>query len=174
MCDGNGNCVECNHTADCAPGKFCSAQHRCGAMPCTDTDCGGVCQPCDLGKLCLIDADCASYACDAATETCIQNQCIDHRQDGNETDSDCGGGICGGCNLGQHCILDDDCKSVACDGVTLTCISNQCFDHRVDGDESDVDCGGGYCNGCLVGRKCRSTLDCLPGHTCNSVMRVCQ
>jgi hypothetical protein len=175
MCDGAGTCVECVHTADCASGKFCSVDHTCGTEPCTDTDCGGACPACDLGKHCLVDADCISYACDADTLTCIQNQCVDHRQDGNETASDCGGGICDGCNLGQHCVLDADCKSDACDVATFACVSNQCLDHRIDGNESDVDCGGGVCNGCLVGKKCTASRDCLPGHLCSStVPHVCQ
>jgi hypothetical protein len=170
-CDGAGNCTECNSTADCPPGLFCDAHHFCGSAPCTDVDCGGACGPCALGKHCLVDSDCASFACDAATTTCIQDQCLDHRQDGNETDADCGGG-CRGCDLGLACLVDEDCKSQACDTLTLTCGSNQCADHRLDGTETDIDCGGG-CGGCTTGQRCNSNFDCLPGHVCNS-SKYCQ
>jgi len=172
-CDGAGACVECNRTADCPPGLFCDAHHFCGSAPCTDVDCGGACGPCGLAKRCLADSDCQSFACDAATTTCIQNQCLDHRQDGNETDADCGGGTCQGCGYGQACLLDDDCKYQACDTLTLRCVSNQCADHRVDGNETDIDCGGISCGPCLPGQRCGSNFDCQSGHICNG-SKVCQ
>jgi hypothetical protein len=172
VCDGAGACVECNHTRDCAPGLYCDASHRCGSAPCTDLDCGGACPPCDLGKRCFVDADCRSYACDAASASCIQSQCLDHVQDGNETDLDCGGGICGGCELGQGCLLDGDCLSQACDAVTLQCIADQCADHRADGPEPDVDCGV-LCNvSCHVGQRCHYSSDCDSGHAC--IQKVCR
>jgi hypothetical protein len=164
-CDGAGSCVECNRTADCPPGLFCDAHHFCGSAPCTDVDCGGACGPCGLGKRCVADSDCQSFACDAATTTCIQDQCSDHRQDGDETDADCGG-TCQGCAFGQACLLDDDCKYQACDTLTLRCISNQCADHRQDGQETGIDCGGGACAACTTGGGCNSNLDCQSGHVC--------
>lgn len=173
-CDGAGTCVECNHTWDCAPGLYCDGSHHCGSAPCTDLDCGGACPPCDVGKRCAIDADCRSFACDVASATCIDNQCLDHVQDGNETDLDCGGGICKGCELGQACFLDLDCKSQACDAATLKCISDSCADHRTDGAETDVDCGGGSCASCPVGKRCKTNLDCESGHVCASAHKVCQ
>jgi hypothetical protein len=172
-CDGAGSCVECTRTADCPPGLFCDAHHFCGSAPCTDVDCGGACGPCGLGKRCLADSDCQSFACDAATTTCVQNQCLDHRQDGDETDADCGGGTCQGCGFGQACLLDDDCKNQACDALTLRCVSSQCIDHRTDGNETDVDCGGIACGPCGPGRGCASNFDCQSGHTCNA-SKVCQ
>ena len=153
LCDGAGSCVECNHTTDCGPGLSCDAHHFCGSAECTDFECGGACSPCGLGKHCLVDSDCQSFACDAATTTCIASQCVDHRQDGDETDADCGGGTCGGCAAGQSCLRDEDCASQACDVQSLECINNQCTDHRLDGTETDVDCGGGACRPCAVGRQ---------------------
>jgi hypothetical protein len=171
-CDGAGNCVECNLSADCPPGLFCDAHHLCGSAPCTDVDCGGACSPCALGKRCLVDADCRSFACDAATKACISNQCLDHRQDGDETDADCGGGTCPGCAIGQACLLDEDCAYQACDTLTLRCTNNQCADHRMDGMETDVDCGGPGCAPCTTGRGCHSNFDCQAGHICSS-SKVC-
>jgi hypothetical protein len=173
LCDGAGSCVECNHTSDCAPGLYCDATHRCGSTPCTDLDCGGACPPCELGKRCLADADCQSFACNVGSARCIEDQCLDHTQDGNETDLDCGGGICKGCELGQTCLLDQDCKSMACDALALKCVSDTCVDFRADAFETDVDCGGGYCAPCPPGKKCKSNLDCMAGHVCNT-QKVCQ
>jgi hypothetical protein len=167
MCDGEGNCVRCLHSSDCPAGQACSAAHDCVSASCTDTDCGGVCAPCIVGKKCLVDTDCASNACDTVSLTCITSQCADHRQDGEETDSDCGGGICPACGLGEGCQLSGDCSSQACDAVSRRCITNQCADHQQDGNESDVDCGGTVCNACQVGQKCRTGIDCQSGRICN-------
>jgi hypothetical protein len=140
---------------------------------CSDVDCGGVCPPCGNGKKCLSDADCISAACDAASLTCIASACTDHRQDGVETDADCGGGICLPCALGKSCLLSSDCATQGCDALTLRCVSDPCRDHRKDGFETDLDCGGGTCGACLVGQACGSNFDCQSGHICNS-KKVCQ
>ena len=36
-----------------------------------------------------------------------------------------------------------------------------CVDRLHDGDESDVDCGGAVCPGCVAGRACVAAHDCL-------------
>ena len=171
-CDGVGKCVSCLQMSDCKVGQICSASRQCVSGSCTDLDCGGACPPCANGKKCLADGDCASFACDAASLTCITPQCQDHRQDGVETDADCGGGFCTACVLGKGCLVDPDCLSLACDALTLTCINNSCADHRTDGDETDVDCGGS-CQPCSSGSGCHTSFDCYAGHFCNS-KHVCQ
>ncbi|HVY32067.1 MAG TPA: hypothetical protein VHB79_36275 [Polyangiaceae bacterium] len=173
LCDGAGKCVRCLHAADCADGEICSDGHECVSGACTDVDCGGACPPCADGKTCAVDADCESFACDVASKTCVTPQCRDHHQDGLETDADCGGGTCPPCVLGKSCVLDEDCASNACDGLKLMCVSWQCADHRLDGFETDIDCGGGVCGACFVGTKCKTNFDCQSGHFCN-VDKICQ
>lgn len=173
LCDGAGKCVPCLHAADCADGEICSDQHECVSGACTDVDCGGACPPCATGKKCLVDGDCASFACDVASKTCITPQCQDHHQDGVETDADCGGGVCPPCVLGKNCVLSEDCASQACDAIKLICVSNQCYDNRQDGYETDIDCGGINCQSCFVGAKCKTNLDCQSGHVCGGVTKVC-
>ena len=145
-----------------------------GPVSCTDLDCGGGCPPCADGKKCLDDPDCISGACDAGTRTCVADQCSDHRQDGLETDADCGGLLCSPCTLKKHCLDSPDCLSVACDGISLRCVADQCADHRQDGTETDEDCGGYTCQSCAVGKKCKTNLDCQAGHVCLGVMKICQ
>jgi hypothetical protein len=173
VCDGAGKCVPCLRASDCAGSEICSAAHQCVEGTCTDVDCGGVCPACATGKKCLADADCESFACDAVSLTCVTPQCEDHRQDGVETDADCGGGFCTACPLAKGCEVDTDCISLACDALKLLCINNQCFDHRTDGSETDLDCGGGTCGSCGVGQKCGSSFDCQSGHVCNAG-KTCQ
>jgi hypothetical protein len=173
VCDGAGKCVPCVRASDCPTGQACSAANQCVPGSCTDVDCGGICPPCATGKKCLADADCVSFACDVVSLTCVTPQCRDHHQDGDETDADCGGGFCSSCPLGENCVVDSDCGSLACDAVRLSCVSDQCTDNHADGNEPDVDCGGGNCKGCSVGQKCKSNFDCQSGHFC-STAHVCQ
>jgi hypothetical protein len=79
---------------------------------------------CAVGTACTSDANCASNACDGTTLTCDVSQCADNRQDGNETDIDCGGGTCGGCALTKKCLVNSDCTSNDCDAVSFTCVAH--------------------------------------------------
>jgi hypothetical protein len=74
---------------------------------------------------------------------------------------------------GDPCRQDTDCVSDACDAITHECVSNQCGDRHQDGEESDVDCGGPYCNSCGGGKRCQGNFDCLSGHLCAS-SHVCE
>jgi hypothetical protein len=137
----------------------------------TDVDCGGSCSPCGPRKSCLRDSDCSATAsgcdapsggcfCDTVSATCVYSHCYDQTLDGDETGPDCGGSACGPCAKGQGCLVDGDCTSQACDGIAFVCDSSQCSDHRVDGDETDVDCGGAVCSACASGQRCMDNFDC--------------
>jgi hypothetical protein len=128
--------------------------------------------PATVGMACQVDSDCTSNACDGETLKCDANQCADNRKDGNETDIDCGGGTCPTCPLAKNCNVDTDCTSNACDALSLTCVASQCADQRKDGNETDVDCGGGTCPTCNVGQMCQVNSDCAT-NVCDSVTKVC-
>lgn len=183
------NCGGCS--IKCTTGQMCTAG-TCTTPPptCSDgikngnetgIDCGGgsyqglpSCPACGLAQHCGVDTDCSSNACDASSLTCVSNQCADHQKDGLETDVDCGGGICAACGLTLHCGVDTDCSSNACDAQSLLCVSNQCTDHRKDGSETDVDCGGSSCQACTAGQHCLTSLDCQAGHVCSAASHLCQ
>jgi hypothetical protein len=74
-------------------------------------------------------------------------------------------------SLGDPCEQDTDCAFDACDAFSHQCVSDQCGDRRQDGQESDVDCGGLFCNACTVGRRCQGNFDCQSGHLCGSSHR---
>jgi hypothetical protein len=160
-----------------------------GNGDCTSNNCSGnVC-------LCATDSDCTTNACDVNTHMCVASQCTDGQKDGNETDVDCGGGTCPACLAGDHCAVNSDCTSNlclggicyclrdadcatnACDALSDTCVSNQCADNRQDGNETDIDCGGGgACPACPYGDKCLVDGDCTTG-ACSGVdggIGVCQ
>jgi hypothetical protein len=101
--------------------------------------------------------------------------CSDMVQDGDETGTDCGGS-CPGCAPGDPCLVDKDCASKLCGGVT--CLAPTCTDGVQNGDESDVDCGGSKCKGCPDGDHCTAGSDCLgagcAGGVCAPVLLVSQ
>jgi hypothetical protein len=44
-----------------------------------------------------------------------------------------------------------------------TSSSPPCRDNKKNGNETDVDCGGGTCPRCANGKKCTGALDCFSG-----------
>jgi hypothetical protein len=279
-----------------ANGAACSSNVPC-CVGCAD----GLCPLGAVGEPCAQDTDCASGACDAVARVCVSDRCADHRQDGLETDIDCGGFLCDACwggqrcqssfdcragdvcstshvclgprpadasadaaeepspctdqctlgdqecsQLPQACTYDDagftvsceapgegtwtcvagnagcavwvpgtacgaaccagcqqvacdggasslcwscpagavgkpceqdtDCASAACDAVSHQCVSDPCADHRQDGLETGVDCGGPDCNVCGPGQGCNSNRDCQSGHICmdNGFWNACR
>ena len=138
----------------------------------TDIDCGGECPQCAVGQGCSVDYDCTTRACDGVTSICDTDPCSDHRQDGLESAVDCGGGRCAGCAVSEACQLYSDCATGFCDGLTGTCVTDGCTDHAVDGQETNVDCGGSVCAArCPGGDFCDTSADCMPGLACGGSPR---
>lgn len=157
---------------DCAAGVcdegFCQAEHcfddvRSGDE--SDVDCGGSdCMPCPAGDMCIEATDCASGSCEGGF--CLTPECRNGTMDPMEAGVDCGGPDCPGCDDGESCSMDRDCASDRCEDGTCT----SCNDDVMNGDETDVDCGGscGGCPGdamCTTGGDCASG-ECLPAGTC--------
>ncbi len=75
------------------------------------------------------------------------------------------------CADGQACADGTDCASGQCDAVTKKCAS--CSDGVQNGDETDVDCGGGACaTTCADGLNCTIGTDCASGQ-CDAVTKKC-
>ena len=105
---------------------------------------------CPDGQICSVAAQCVAATC---------------------TDVDCGG-ACPPCGSGKKCLSDADCSSFACDVASLTCITQQCQDHQQDGLETDADCGGGFCKGCVLGKGCLVNEDCASS-ACDAITLTC-
>ncbi len=163
----------CGEMDDCASPGVCS-EGVCSDMHCfngitdedeTDEDCGGAeCVACDAGQRCEEMRDCASGECDGGF--CLTPACTNEEVDEGESDVDCGGDTCPGCADGLSCGEATDCINGRCEDGTCT----SCVDGIVNGDESDVDCGGS-CGGCGGGDACEDNSDCLsdeclPDGTC--------
>lgn len=66
--------------------------------------------------------------------------------------------------------LDDDCDGVVDE---LECVADTCADGIQNGDETDVDCGGGTCPLCGTGDACLVDSDCT-SLLCDGTPLVCQ
>jgi len=101
----------------------------------------------------------SSNASSGATGGGAPGLCQDLKQDGAETDVDCGG-TCSRCADGKKCSSGADCVSTAC--TAGLCALPTCTDLTQDGKETDVDCGG-TCLPCADGKSCVFASDCTSG-----------
>jgi hypothetical protein len=134
----------------------------------TGTDCGGDPTPsdaadprgcsrrCPLKEGCAIDGDCAVGVC--VKNVCAEPACDDGKRNGLETDLDCGGRECAGCDEGQTCTVSGDCSSGVCKAGK--CAAPTCSDLVKNGAETDVDCGSACATACEAGRTCTADDDC--------------
>jgi hypothetical protein len=167
VCDGAGHCVQCLSASDCPAGITCAAGRCSGGCADrmkdgaeTDVDCGGgACPACAIGRACAEGSDCVSGVCDGRALLCVAATCIDHVQDGTETDVDCGG-ACPACPNDAACSRNADCLSAQCDPQVLRCITSACNNHVRDGTETGIDCGGPACPLCGPVQDCKVNQDC--------------
>ncbi|MEO7330865.1 MAG: hypothetical protein ABI193_19985, partial [Minicystis sp.] len=169
--------------AKCANGKVCAVNADCSSNSCvggfcaaagggcadgakngteTDIDCGGAaCPKCANGKVCLSLTDCLSASCASGICAAIVPTCTDGVKNSAETDIDCGGGTCGKCANGKTCSVHTDCLSAGCVGGVCAVVAATCSDGLKNGSETDVDCGGGACPKCAIGKTCAGAVDCV-------------
>ena len=152
---------------------------------------------CDDGgkSSCMFSEDCGDtsvYRCDLQTMSCVEinpAHCKNGKVDADETDVDCGG-TCGACAVDKKCGVNKDCVTGFCDTNAKKCsvmacendlecsgISDgkcyegacfSCSNGVLDGDETDVDCGGALCGAkCPNDKVCKADSDCENG-TCAS------
>ena len=158
-----GDWKKCKVANDCTSGVCNAAAKTCAPPTCTDavrngtetdTDCGGgTCPSCAIGKTCNFGTDCSSGYCDKTNKCGIPPAtCTDSKQNGTETDVDCGGGTCPKCINGKKCIVSADCVSANCDSITKTC-ATKCVPACKPGVCGDPD----GCSGtCKAGSGCYS------------------
>jgi hypothetical protein len=103
----------------------------------------------------------STIAC--SSKSPVYPTCADNIKNGDETDIDCGGGLCPTCNAGKSCLVERDCRSHIC--TDLVCAPASCTDGIQNGSESDRDCGGPDCPACPDGAGCAGYNDCR-SHVC--------
>jgi len=83
--------------------------------------------------------------------------CGDGQKTVDETDDDCGGRTCEPCPADSACVTGTDCQSGIC--TNQVCQPPACTDIAVNGDETDLNCGG-KCSPCAQGQHCKLDADC--------------
>ena len=113
----------------------------CEGHQCGDDGCGGSCGTCEAEATCNDRGRCVlPCQADCTDRVCGGDGC---------------GGSCGDCDGGLACLAG-------------TCVEAfTCSDGRLNGRETDRDCGGGDCPACSAGRLCHAGSDCSSG-TCGS------
>jgi len=165
-------------------GTSCTDNARNGNE--TDTDCGGSCGRCGVGKACLVNADCASGACNAS-HICVECATATNCP-GQDTECSvraCMNGACVVALVASGTVLQTqvagDCRSRRCDGQGQVAQVSDDTDLPNDGNPCTLDvctsgapsnppassttscgttqlCDGlGHCVGCLTGADCPGT-----------------
>ena len=153
----------------------------------TDVDCGGAttagsdgAPACAAGKKCLVKADCTSDVCTG--DVCQAATDEDMVQNGDETDTDCGGAATPGsdgapaCAPGKMCLVASDCSSDIC--TSKKCTTPTSSDGVKNGGETAIDCGGAATAGsdgapaCNDSKTCLVDSDCL-STACGTTTKVC-
>ena len=180
--DCGGDCMaKCKALSACAVASDCVTGFVCVKKVCSspaandgmkngdesDVDCGGkAAPPCEVGKACLAPADCAEKVCDA--NVCLAATPTDGVKNGNETDVDCGGGgPAPACADTKKCsVAARDCASKVC--TAGACVAPSPSDGVMNGNETDIDCGGGAPAAlCGNGKTCvNGATDCT-SFVCN-------
>jgi hypothetical protein len=147
----------CSDASACTSGDACSKGSCAGSAvscddknPCTNdscpvtTGCTHVANsaPCDDGNACTTTDTCKNSQCSAGPPP----SCSDGKQNGGETDQDCGGAsscglpACPACPASKLCKGGGDCQSLVC--TAGKCATASCTDKVKNGNELGVDCGG--------------------------------
>ena len=118
------------------------------------------------GNACTTPSDCPPSANQCQMPACNAGVCgLEPVTDFEQCDQG-GGQFCftGTC---VQCIEGADCSSGIC--MANVCVAPACDDGLQNGDETDLDCGGGTCTpcadtlGCQVGEDCQSGVCCDAG-----------
>jgi hypothetical protein len=126
---------------------------------------GGTIDICDPTECPGEDTDCRKVAC-------VNNECGASNVEPEMGCTDDGGSYCDGlgncveCINDMHCPTDWKCQ-------TNVCHAPGCGDGMMNGDESDVDCGGS-CGPCPLGDGCGGPQDCQSGICASMTCASCE
>lgn len=109
---------------------------------------------------CADASECPGDDTECSQATCVDGECDAERApEGTE----CAEGVCDELGVCVECLANDHC-----DGEELCrdnkCVPRSCADGVINGDETDIDCGGDECNRCDYGELCGNDDDCRTLH----------
>jgi hypothetical protein len=196
-CDTGGDTATCD--ADCSPvdcgdghanaaaGEACDAGGETAACDadCTLPGCGdgtvnrSAGEDCDDGTdTARCNADCTPALCGDGYVNVAAGEACDTAGESATCDADCTPPACGDSQLnrmaGEDCDGNDP-EGGSCVSCAFVCAAPvpSCTDGVRNGDETDVDCGGG-CAPCAEGKGCLANTDCLSGSCSEGVCAAVQ
>ncbi len=114
---------------------------------------------------CKSAADCPGKDTGCVHRACDQGMCAMANVAKDTACAEDGGKFCDGAGLCVECNHDPQCASDQyCSSVTHQCRNKDCTDGKIDGGETDLDCGGVKCDGCTNGKSCLVGADCKSGY----------
>ena len=189
-CDeGAANADDAACTLACAPAACGDGLTQAGVEGCDDgnLDAGDGCSATCTLESCGDGVVSGDEACDDGNQAddddclnlCVAASCGDavvwtgkeECDDGNPDDTDACLATCAAASCGDGAVWAgmedcDDGNADEADSCTSGCKLPSCSDNAKNGDESDVDCGGGVCPKCGLDKACVQDLDCASG-TCS-------
>ena len=122
-----------------------------GGMPTGGGGTGGGCVPVDDKKECTDDV------CDA------NGMPVSNPKTAGDACTEGGGSVCDGNGNCVECLQDANCTAPqVCDDKNM-CVDPTCRDGKLNGSETDQDCGGPDCPACVDGKVCVTGTDCESG-----------
>jgi hypothetical protein len=171
--------VPCQTPADCPQGGS-----GCYLRECVGGVCGLREAPAGTPTASQVEGDCQVVTCDASGTGVGQPDAADAFNDGNDCTTDqcgpsgaenpptaagspCAAGVCDGQGSCVECVSPSDCAATGGTCISNQCVPATCGNSSLDGDETDVDCGGSRCPPCGTGKTCEGDGDCQ-SFVCNS------
>jgi hypothetical protein len=177
----------CGAPADC-PGQ----DLQCVKRSCDAGACGIVNVPLGEPTPEQYAGDCKSVYCNGQGATLVEPDGADPFDDGNEcTEDGCqagvatneplpgapcslpgGGGVCTVAALCVECTDSGDCTQAGDICYEEHCVPETCANGVMDGDETDLNCGGPECAPCADLKACKLDTDCVSGVCDGSICQV--
>jgi hypothetical protein len=181
-CDGNGNEMQPVDPGDipAGDGNQCTGEQCNGGSPDHPALHGQSCSQ-NGGKICNSSTcvDCLNDSHCSWPDSCgggnVGNQCGCTQNSNSSTCSGKCGTVYNNCNVAVGCggcPSGKTCGGGGSDNV-CGCSPSSCCDGSKNGNETDVDCGGGTCKKCPNGDSCNSGSDCVSGN-CHPGQDYCQ
>ncbi len=121
------------------------------------------------GEACTTESDCPGVDDACKQRLCSNGNCgFSYSAAGAE----CPDGVCDGAGECVECVDDAMCDVAGEVCAQGECVPAHCVNDTLDGDESDVDCGGS-CPGCPNGDDCNVPGDCRSNVCVNNVCEPC-
>lgn len=160
----------------CNADSECGANSWCQSFACVNGTCSVTFTPMGTAVSTQALGDCQTNVCDGNGYIVNVADLADPVNDGNPCTLDacvgaetqhgflasgtsCNGSFfCDGFGFCVECLDESQCVSGIC--YKNACTTAECSDMAMNGDETDVDCGGSLCSPCPTGLKCAANYDC--------------